>query len=266
MPVLSPLMVVMTRAAEKVGRVLCRDFGEVEQLQVSLKGPGDFVTSSDIRADEMLRAELKKARPDFGFLTEEGAEQVGKQANTRWIIDPIDGTSNFLHGIPHWCISIAVERENEIVAGLVYDPLNNQPFWAEKGMGAFLGNLRLRLSARRNLKDCLILAGIPAIRGLEHKEKALQQLANLMPKVATISRLGSAALGLAYIAAGRGDGFFETGLKPWDIAAGMLLVREAGGIVTEQTGGAEPLYSSTIVAANKNIHKDLLELLNIHKS
>jgi myo-inositol-1(or 4)-monophosphatase len=251
---------VMARAAEKAGRLLVRDFGEVEQLQVSRKGPADFVSTADLKAEKALRAELSKARPDFGFLLEEGGEVGGRDKSHRWIIDPLDGTTNFLHGLPHWAISIALERDGEIVAGVVYQPISDELFWAEKGAGAFSNAQRLRVSARRRLEDAVFATGIP-FKGRGDHPAFLTQLSAVMAECAGVRRFGSAALDLAFVAAGRYEGFWETGLSPWDVAAGILLVTEAGGFVTEFNGGRNPLYGPNLVAGNSTLHRTLAKLL-----
>jgi myo-inositol-1(or 4)-monophosphatase len=256
----SALLNVMIGAARKAARNLVRDYGEIEQLQVSKKGPADFVSSADIRAEKTLRAELKKARPGFGFLLEEGGEIAGDDKSQRWIIDPIDGTTNFLHGIPNFCISIALERDGELIAGVVYQPLGDEMFHAEKGAGAFLNEHRLRVSARRKLEETVIATGIPFI-GRPGHETFLRELGAMMAQVAGIRRFGSAALDLAYVAAGRCDGYWETGIKPWDIAAGIVLVKEAGGYVTDFQGGSKMMDNGEVVAANDHLHQPLLKLL-----
>jgi myo-inositol-1(or 4)-monophosphatase len=256
----SALWTVMTEAARKTARTLRRDFGEVEQLQVSNKGPSDFVSAADLKAEKTLRAELAKARPRFGFLMEETGEIAGEDGKHRWIIDPIDGTTNFLHGIPHFAISIGLEMEGEIIAGLVYNPIVEEVFYAEKGQGAFLNDKRLRVSSRNRMSESVIATGIP-FHGRPGHEPFLQQLGRVMQSVAGVRRMGSASLDLAYVAAGRYEGFWETGLQPWDIAAGILLVREAGGYVTDFKGGKDVLHSGNVVAANPKLHKDLLELV-----
>jgi myo-inositol-1(or 4)-monophosphatase len=249
----SALINVMTRAADKAAKALRRDFGEVEQLQVSLKGPGDFVSAADIKAEKILRQELSRARPDFGFLMEESGAHAGKDSEHRWIVDPLDGTTNFLHGLPHFCISIGLERAGEIVAGVIFDPLKDELFWAEKGFGAFLNDRRLRVSSRRQIANALIATGTPyGQRG--DRPKYLRQLDAVMASVADIRRLGAAALDLAYVAAGRYDGYWEYGLQPWDLAAGLLLVREAGGYASEPEGGSDPLATGNVLAANDHLH------------
>ncbi|MGE4061784.1 MAG: inositol monophosphatase [Rhodospirillaceae bacterium] len=256
----SALWTVMTEAARKAARALRRDFGEVEQLQVSNKGPSDFVSAADLKAEKTLRTELQKARPRFGFLMEETGEVAGEDGKHRWIIDPIDGTTNFLHGIPHFAISIALEMEGDVIAGLVYNPIVEEMYYAEKGKGAFLNERRLRVSARNRLSESVIATGIP-FHGRPGHEPFLKQLGRVMHDVAGIRRMGTASLDLAYVAAGRCEGFWETGLQPWDIAAGVLLVREAGGFVTDFKGDKNVLASGNVVAANAKLHKQLLELV-----
>jgi myo-inositol-1(or 4)-monophosphatase len=258
----SALMNVMFKAADKAAKGLVRDFGEVENLQVSRKGPADFVSNADLNAQKAIREELSKSRPEFGFLMEEADNAPDTSAKTeRWIVDPLDGTSNFLHGLPHWAISIAAERNGEIIAALVADPIKNEHFWAEKGLGAWSSNKRLRVSGRRDFADCLIATGAP-FKGVMHKRpNFVKELEAIMPKVAGIRRWGAAALDLAYVAAGRYDGFWETGLGPWDSAAGILLVREAGGFVAPITPKQDPLQSGSLVASNAEIHDELLGLI-----
>ena len=260
MVVRSALLNVMMGAARKAARSLVRDYGEVEQLQVSMKGPADFVSSADIRAEKTLRAELKKARPGYGFLLEEGGEIAGDDKSHRWIIDPIDGTTNFLHGIPNFCISIGLERDGEMFAGVVYQPLGDEMFHAEKGAGSFLNERRLRVSARRKMEETVLTTGIPFL-GRPGHAVFLKELGAVMAQVAGVRRFGSAALDLAYVAAGRCDGYWEAGIKPWDIAAGIVLVREAGGYVTDYDGGGKMLDTGELVAANDHLHQPLLRLL-----
>ncbi len=265
MPSHSGLITVMDRAARKAGPRLRRDFGEVQQLQVSRKGPADFVSQADERAEQTLYEELKRTRPDWGFLGEEGGARAGDPAKPRWIVDPLDGTSNFLHGIPHFSISIAVEEpksdgRSEITQGLVYQPLTDESFWAEKGRGAWLFDKRLRVSARRDLSEALIATGIPFLgRGDIAQWDAI--FAAIGPQIAGIRRFGSAALDLAWVAAGRFDGYWESDLQPWDTAAGILLVREAGGFVTDFRGGDRPIERNEYLAANDVLHSKLHKLL-----
>ncbi|MBL8699955.1 MAG: inositol monophosphatase [Alphaproteobacteria bacterium] len=250
---------VMERAVRKAARGLVRDFGEVEHLQVSVKGPGDFVSNADRNSERILREELERARPGYGFLMEEGGEIAGDGTN-RWIIDPLDGTTNFLHGIPQFCISVALERSGEVVAGIVYNPIQDELYWAERGHGAFLNERRLRVSGRRNLEDALIGTGIPFGDRGDHAVY-LRTLAAVMNRTAGTRRAGAAALDLAYVAAGRLDGFWEFGLHPWDIAAGMILIREAGGFVEDLGGRENPMKTGNVLAANSHLLGPLGRLL-----
>jgi myo-inositol-1(or 4)-monophosphatase len=256
----SALINVMIAAARKAARGLLRDFNEVEHLQVSKKGPADFVSAADLRAEQVLRHELAKARPDFGFRLEEGGDVPARDGRHFWLVDPLDGTTNFLHGLPHFAISIAVERDGELVAGVVHDPTKDEMFWAEKGQGAFVNERRLRVSARSQLTDALVATGIP-FHGREGHERFGAELAAVMPEVAGIRRFGAAALDLAYVAAGRYDGFWERGLLPWDMAAGIVLVREAGGTITDLDGGDRMLDTGTVLAGNDKLHAPLADLL-----
>ena len=256
----SPLLNVMSAAARKAARVLVRDFGEVEQLQVSRKGPADFVTVADTKSEKILRTELGKARPEFGFLMEESGEIAGSDKDRRWIVDPLDGTLNFLHGVPHFAISIGLEEAGEIVAGLIYDPLRDEMYFAQKGVGAYMNNRRMRVSGRTRLIDCLLATGIP-FHGRAHHPAYLEMLAAVVDSTSGVRRFGAAALDLAYVAAGRYDAFWETGLKPWDIAAGILIVREAGGYVSEVEGGHNMLESGSVLAANDHLHLPVGKLL-----
>ncbi|MES2906518.1 MAG: inositol monophosphatase family protein, partial [Pseudomonadota bacterium] len=231
----SALMTIMTNAARKGARAIIRDFGEVENLQVSRKGPGDYVTATDRKVEKVIRDELEKAREGYGFLMEESGIVEGSDKTHRWILDPIDGTTNFMHGLPHFSISLALEREGQLVAGLVYNPISDEMFWAEKGKGAFVNEKRIRVAARRDLNDCIITMGIPHL-GRGDQVRHLCEMEHIMPQVAGLRRFGSAALDLAYVASGRCDAFFEHGLSAWDMAAGILLVREAGGFVTNAEG------------------------------
>ncbi|MGE0108795.1 MAG: inositol monophosphatase family protein [Bdellovibrionales bacterium] len=261
--VMRPALInVMVKAAEKAGRGLLRDFGEVEHLQVSRKGPADFVSTADLKAQKTLWEELSVARPSFGFLAEEGDSGENKpDANERWIIDPLDGTSNFLHGVPQWAISIGAERNGEIIAGVVYNPVADELFWAEKGLGAYLNSQRLRVSARRELADCLIGMGTPFKGSGRNYEVFTRELSAVMPLVAGVRRLGAAALDLAYVAAGRFDAFWERGLKPWDVAAGYILVKEAGGFIESLEKGKDPIQTGDVLASNTDVHDKMLKLL-----
>lgn len=256
----SPNMNVMQQAARKASRRLVRDFGEVENLQVSRKGPGDFVTAADVRTDGMLRDLLGQARPNFGFMTEEGEDVVGEDPTRRWIIDPIDGTANFMHGIPMFAISIALEEMGEVTAGLVYAPVPDEMFWAEKGQGAYLNDRRLRVAARRNMGDTIIGTGISHL-GRKENPAYMAEMTSIAAECTGIRRMGSAALDLAYVAAGRFDGVWESGLAPWDIAAGLLLAREAGAMVSRTDGGTDPMNNGDMLAANEAIHGRMLRLI-----
>jgi myo-inositol-1(or 4)-monophosphatase len=265
MPSHSGLLTIMDRAARKAGLKLRRDFGEVQHLQVSRKGPADFVSMADKRAEETLYEELGRARPGWAFLGEEGGERPGDASKPRWIVDPLDGTTNFLHGMPHFAISIAVEEpmasgKREITSALVYNPITDESFWAEKGRGAWLQDARLRVSSRRDLADAVIATGIPF---LGHGDLAQWSriFGAIAPEVAGIRRFGSAALDLAWVAAGRYDGFWESALQPWDVAAGILLVREAGGFVTDFRGGDRAIDRQEVLAATDGLHSRLHKIL-----
>lgn len=253
-------MNVMIGAARKAGRGLARDFGEVEHLQVSLKGPSNFVSAADTRAEKILFEELSRARHGYCFLMEERGRIEGPDKSHTWIVDPLDGTTNFLHGIPMFAISIALEREGELVAGLVYNPVTGETFTAERGKGAFLNDRRLRVAARSRLRDCVAVTGIPH-RGKDGHERHLAELGAVMPQVSGIRRTGSAATDLAWVAAGRFDGYWERGISAWDMAAGIVLVREAGGYVSDADGGRDMLSTGSIVAGNEAIQRDLLKLI-----
>ncbi len=259
----SALLNVMIKAAQRAARHLRRDFGEVENLQVSRKGPADFVTRADRRTEEILHEELKKARPGYGFILEEGEDEAGDGEHA-WIIDPIDGTTNFIHGIPHFAMSIALKRGREIVAGLVYNPISDEMFVAEKGRGAFLNNRRIRCSARRGLRDAVIVNGCPH-RGRADLARFRRELAVVQEQVAGLRRFGAASLDFAWVAAGRFDGFWERGLKIWDIAAGVLLVREAGGRVEDLDGGPDVLKTGNILAAAPEVFPELAIILRAVK-
>ncbi len=256
----SPVVNVMASAALKAARRLKRDFGEVEQLQVSVKGPGEFVSTADLEAERMLKSELLRARPGYGLLFEEGGATEGTDPHHRWIVDPLDGTTNFLHGIPHFAISIALERDAEIIAGVVYEPTRDEMFWAEKGIGAYLNDRRLRVSARRQLGEAVIGTGIP-FRGRGDHPAYVATLSRIMAATSGVRRFGAAALDLAYVAAGRYDGYWEFGLFPWDIAAGLLLVREAGGFISDLAGGQTMMTSGDVLAANGHLHLPLAALI-----
>ena len=257
----SALLNVMIKAAHKASRALKRDFGEVEHLQISVKGPASFVTAADRRAEETLRTELEQARPGYSFLGEEGGLHEGTDKTHCWIVDPLDGTLNFLHGMPHFAISIALEREGTIIAGVVYNPVSDDLFTAERGKGAFLNDRRLRVAARKGLSEAVVACALPhPSRGdvmlTRNEHAAVQQ------KVAGLRRFGAAALDLAWVAAGRLDAYWERGLSPWDMAAGIALVREAGGFVTDLDGKDISPRASGILAANGALHADMLRLLS----
>ena len=257
----SALMTVMTNAAIKAGRGLKRDFGEVSQLQVSMKGPGDFVSLADKRAEKILFEELSKARPGYGFVMEEGGRVEGADKSHTWHIDPLDGTTNFLHAIPMFAISIALERDGQIVGGLIYNPADDAIYAAEKGQGAFGDNHRLRVAARTELSDALIGCGVPHLGKAKEHPRFKAELAAVMARVVNVRRIGCVALDLAYVAAGRFDAFWERGLNSWDIAAGGLLIREAGGYVTDADGGPDYLAKGDVCAGNETMQKALLALL-----
>lgn len=243
---------LMIKAARKAGRSLVKDFREVENLQVSTKGPGDFVSKADREAERLIKEELLGARPTYGWIGEETGVQAGADPTRRWIVDPLDGTTNFLHGMPHWAVSIALEHKGEIVSAVVYDPAKDEMFWAEKGAGCWLNdNRRLRVSGRRALAEAVFASGVP-FGAKSTLPATLQDLARLMPACAGLRRWGSASLDLAYVAAGRFDGFWERELNVWDIAAGVLLVKEAGGIVQGLREGTDPL-DGAMIAANDAI-------------
>ncbi len=256
----TPLMNVMTAAVLKAGRGLKRDFGEVAQLQVSRKGPGDFVSAADRKAEQVLHAELAKARPGYGFVMEEGGVVEGADRTHVWHIDPLDGTTNFLHGMPHFCISVGLERDGQMVAGVVYNPVSDEMFVAEKGQGAFLNNQRLRVAARTELGEALVSAGIPSIG---HGDQALflREIRVVMGHVAGVRRLGATALDMAFVAAGRFDAMWDRGPHSWDLAAGTVLIREAGGFISDPAGHATFIQSGNMVCGNEAMHRQLMGLL-----
>jgi myo-inositol-1(or 4)-monophosphatase len=261
MPTASANVNIMIKAARRAARGLLRDFGEVEQLQVSSKGPGDFVSRADLKAEQVLKEELLEARPNYGWLGEEsGPEVKGADPTRRWIVDPLDGTTNFLHGLPHWAVSIALEHKGEIVAAVVYDPPKDEMFVAEKGSGAWVNDRRLRVSGRRDMLEMIFATGIP-FGGSPELPRTLRAIAALAPRTAGIRRWGSAALDLAYVAAGRLDGYWERGLSPWDTAAGLLLVREAGGFASAIGADEHPFDDRSVVAANANVYETLRGIL-----
>ena len=251
---------VMMQAARKAGRSLTKDFNEVEKLQVSSKSAGDFVSRADIRAEEIIKYELTEARPTYGFLGEESLEKQGEDPTRRWIVDPLDGTTNFLHGMPHWAVSIALEHKKEITSAVVYDPAKDEMFVAEKGTGAWLNDTRLRVSNRKDLIQSVFATGIP-FGGRESLPESIKQISRLAPQCAGIRRWGSAALDLTYVAAGRYEGYWERDMNPWDVAAGILIVREAGGLVEAIDEGQNPLTDKSIVAANGEIFSKFAKII-----
>ncbi len=260
MPMISPIMTMMIRAAEKAARSLKRDFGEVENLQVSRKGPADFVTAADKRSEEIIFTELQKARPGYSFMMEESGEVKGEDQDHVWIIDPLDGTHNFMHGVPHWAISIGLEQNKQIIAGLIYDPIKEEMFMAEKGTGAFLRNKRLRVSGRSILEECMIATGHP-YPNKERRDRLFKEMDAVAKVAPMLRRYASAALDMAYVAAGRIDGYWERHVKPWDVAAGVLIVKEAGGFVTSIENEENPVYSGSLIAGNQSVHSDVRKIL-----
>ena len=257
----STLIQNIVSAVRKANKGIGRDFGEVSELAVSRKGPGDFVTMADRRVEAALREELLRLRPGYGFVGEETGEEIGTDKSHRWIVDPIDGTTNFIHGIAHFATTVALEREGDIVAGVTYNPITNDLYWSEKGKGAFNNDRRLRVSSRKVLADCLIGTGAPFVGKPGHAQ-FLKELHQITGRTAGIRRMGAASLDLAYIAAGRFDGFWERGLKMWDIAAGLLFVQEAGGRDSSLGDEANPILSGDIVVGNPEIAEQLAEKLN----
>jgi len=251
---------LMIKAARKAGRSLVKDFREVENLQVSAKGPGDFVTRADREAERIIKEELRGARPSYGWVGEETGEEAGEDPTRRWLVDPLDGTTNFLHGLPHWCVSIALEHKGEIVSAVVFDPAKDEMYRAEKGQGAWMNESRIRVSGRRHMIEAIFATGVP-FGGRSTLPATLQDLARLMPVCAGVRRWGAAALDLAYVAAGRYDGYWERGLNSWDIAAGLLLVKEAGGFVGPVREGRDILESGSIIAGNGELYDPLCKIL-----
>jgi myo-inositol-1(or 4)-monophosphatase len=260
----SPLMNVMISTVLKAGKGLKRDFGEVENLQVSLKGPADFVSVADKKAELTLHQELERARPGYGFVMEEAGTLEGPDKTHRWHIDPLDGTTNFLHGLPFFSVSVALEREGVLVAGVVYNPALEDLFYAERGKGAFHNDRRIRVSGRRSMQDALVCCGVMHFGRGNHSTN-LTDVSAVMSHVAGVRHMGSIALELAYLASGRFDGLVERWLASWDIAAGIVLVREAGGFVTDAQGEDTMLTSGDVVAGNEAIHKGLLQTLRSSK-
>jgi myo-inositol-1(or 4)-monophosphatase len=256
----SALLNVMVNAAFKAGRGLKRDFGEVEHLQVSIKGPGDFVSLADKRSEEVLYEELNKARPGYGFIGEEGGKVDGADQSHTWHVDPLDGTTNFLHAVPYFNISIGLEREGQMIAGVVYNPISEEIFYAEKGFGAFMNDRRLRVSARKDPTMSMVICGLPHIgRGDHHQFR--NELSLVQARYGSVRSFGAAALDLCYVAAGKADAYWERGLNSWDLAAGVVILREAGGFITDCEGGADPIRKKEILVGNEAIHKDMLAVL-----
>ena len=251
---------VMIKAARKAGRSLVKDFQEVENLQVSRKGAGDFVSKADIAAEKILKEELMGARPTYGWLAEEGGETPGEDPTRRWIVDPLDGTTNFLHGLPHWAISIALEHKGKIVSGVIYDPAKDEMFFAEKGTGAWMNETRIRVSARHRLIESIFATGLP-FAGRADLPETLQALARLLPATAGVRRFGSAALDMAYVAAGRYEGFWERRLHAWDLAAGIIIVKEAGGLAESIDPEASIVESGEVICSNEPIFESFAKVI-----
>jgi myo-inositol-1(or 4)-monophosphatase len=256
----SALINVMVKAARRAGRSLKRDLGEIENLQVSLKGPANFVSLADKRAEQMLYEDLSKARPGYGFIGEEGGAREGSDKSHTWIVDPLDGTTNFLHGIPQFAISIGLRREDTVIAGLIYNPANDELYIAERGKGAFLNDQRLRVAGRRQLNDCVVACGLPHIGRGDH-DLSRREMTEIQNRVAGLRRFGAASLDMAFVAAGRLDGYWERNLSSWDMAAGAILVREAGGTVSCVDGKSDPLQTGNVICGNEHIHAELVKIL-----
>jgi myo-inositol-1(or 4)-monophosphatase len=256
----SALLNVMVKAARRAGRSLKRDLGEIENLQVSMKGPANFVSLADRRAEEMLYADLSKARPGYGFIGEEGGTREGADKTHTWIVDPLDGTTNFLHGIPQFAISIALQRETTVIAGVIYNPANEELYTAERGKGAFLNDQRLRVAGRRKLNECVIACGLPHIGRGDH-ELSRQEMTEIQNRVAGLRRFGAASLDMAFVAAGRLDGYWERNLQSWDMAAGQIMVREAGGVVSGIAGNDDALITRNVICGNEFAHGELVKIL-----
>ncbi len=258
----SALLKVMIDAARKAGRKLARDFGEVTELQVSKKGPADFVSAADLKAEQTVFEELARVRPGYSFLGEERGMVEGTDKTHTWIVDPLDGTTNFLHAIPHFAVNIALERDGVVVAGVTHNPITNDTFWTEKGKGCFNNDKRLRVAARKHLDESLLATGVPFLGKPGHGQ-FLKELHQLAPRVSGIRRFGSAALDLAWVAAGRYDGYWERDLKPWDIAAGSLMILESGGTISSASGEGFDSHEGTVCAANLEIHSQMIERLKV---
>src|SRR4030081_3164108 len=256
----SALINVMVKAARRAGRSLKRDLGEVEHLQVSLKGPANFVARAGQRSGEMLYDDLSKARPGYGFIGEEGGAREGADKSHTWIVDPLDGTTNFLHGIPQFAISIGLQREGTIIAGVIYNPANDELYIAERGKGAFLNDQRLRVAGRRKLNECVIACGLPHI-GRGDLALSRAELTEIQARVAGLRRFGAASLDMAFVASGSLDGYWERDLQPWDMAAGQIIVREAGGTVSSIGGEDDPLKTGNVICGNEFVHAELMKIL-----
>jgi myo-inositol-1(or 4)-monophosphatase len=251
---------IMMKAARKAGRSLIKDFREVENLQVSMKGAGDFVSRADLAAEALLKEELRGARPTYGWLAEEGGEEAGEDPTRRWIVDPLDGTTNFLHGLPHWAVSIALEHKGKIVAGVIYDAAKDELFFAEKGEGAWMNDSRLRVSGRNRMIESIFATGLP-FGGRSDLPATLHDLARIMPECAGVRRWGAAALDMAYVAAGRYDGYWERRLNAWDMAAGLIIVREAGGLIEPLTEGGDILEDGEVICSNEAIFDKFVKVI-----
>jgi len=251
---------IMIKAARKAGRALVKDFREVENLQVSMKGAGDFVSRADTNAEQIIKSELMNARPTYGWLAEEGGGDEGKDPTRRWIVDPLDGTTNFLHGLPHWAVSIALEHKGQVVSGVIFDPAKDEMFFAEKGEGAWMNESRLRVSGRARMIEAIFATGVP-FGGRSDLPQTLQDLARLMPACAGVRRWGSAALDMAYVAAGRYDGFWERRLNAWDLAAGVVIVREAGGLIAPLEPSGDILEDGHVICANEAVFDKFAEVI-----
>ncbi|MFA3917980.1 inositol monophosphatase family protein [Ruegeria hyattellae] len=252
---------IMIKAARKAGRSLVKDFREVENLQVSAKAAGDFVSKADLSSEAIIKEELRGARPTYGWIAEEGGAEDGEDPTRRWLVDPLDGTTNFLHGMPHWAVSIALEHKGQIVAAVVFDPAKDEMFVAEKGSGAWLNESRIRVSSRNRMIESVFATGLPFGARSGDLPETLQDLARILPVTAGVRRWGSAALDLAYVAAGRYEGYWERSLQEWDIAAGILLVREAGGLVEAVNPGEKLLESGDVLCANEPIFNQFAKVI-----
>ncbi|MDC0412991.1 inositol monophosphatase [Pelagibacteraceae bacterium] len=261
MPLLSPEINILEKVCIKASKIIIRDFGEIEKLQVSKKGPGDFVTKTDQKVEEIIIEELERARPGYNFVAEEGGSTKENKSEFTWIIDPIDGTNNFLHGIPHFAISIGLEKNNEIIAGIIFDPIKNEMFFAEKGRGAYLNNSRIRVSSRNIIADSIALTGGPSYAE-PNKDIFFEEYIAMSNNFNQVRKLGSAALDLAYVAAGRAEIFWHKNLKYWDIAAGLIIVREAGGTITDFRGKTFDLTNNQLLATNSRLDTETNKILS----